>query len=88
MTDTKLSNAPGHHIHQDLLIRNNFRRSLDKMWFHNLGSARITLTGLNSEPEWKLTAFQETSAGKLAGSIVHNLQNTTGYSRCVAARKL
>jgi hypothetical protein len=40
-----LSNASGDHVHQDLLIWDNFRRSLDKMCFHNLGNARITLTG-------------------------------------------
>jgi hypothetical protein len=39
-----LSDASGDHVHQDLLIRNNFGRGLNEMCFHNLGNVRITLT--------------------------------------------
>ena len=43
---------------------------------------RIRLTELNPEPEWHLIAFREIAAEKLGDSIVHNLQNTIGYSLC------
>src|SRR5438045_1457406 len=82
MTDTKLSNASGDHVHQDLLIRNNFRRSLNEMCFHNSGNARIRLTELNSERGRTLIPFREIAAGKLADNIVHDCQNTIGKSRC------
>ncbi len=37
MPQTKLSNASGNHVHQDLLIGNNFRRGLNETSFHNFG---------------------------------------------------
>ncbi len=82
MTDTKLSNASGDHVHQDLLIRNNFGRSLNEMCFHNSGNARIRLTELNSERARTLIPFREIAAEKLADNIVHDCQNTIGKSRC------
>jgi hypothetical protein len=82
MTQAKLSNAARDHVHQDMPIRNNFGRSLNEMWFHNLGNARIRLTELNSERGGTLIPFREIAAEKLAHSIVHDSQNTIGEFLC------
>src|SRR6516165_3637576 len=80
MTETKLSNASRDHVHEDLLIWNNFRRRLDEMCHHNeFTGAFYPISGFQlcqSACTNPLTTLVK-SVEKLSFIIADNCQNTT-----------